>query len=79
MNNYHTIYQNLPAKIKGYVAYNPTEDYYTIVLNSQHSYYQNIETYKHELSHIRHDDIHSLSGVDALETIRHNTKYTTCL
>lgn len=41
MDNINVIYMNMPCKIKGYAVYNSSEDYYTIVLNSRLSFFQN--------------------------------------
>ena len=71
LDNYHTIYLNLPYKIKGFCVYNSCEDYYTIVLNSRLSYAQNIKTFWHELKHIKNSDFYSELAVNTLETLAH--------
>ena len=71
MDNYRIIYQNLPCKIKGYVAYKADEDFYTIILNCRLSYQQNVKTFLHELKHITFNDIHSKIPATLLEQIRH--------
>ena len=71
LDNYSTIYQNLPYKIKGFAVYNSKEDYYTIVLNSRLSYDQNIKTFIHELKHINNDDFSSYLTATAIETLAH--------
>ncbi len=71
VDNYSTIYMNLPCKVKGFTVYNSCEDYYTIVLNSRLSYYQNIQAYFHELEHIECDDFNNNMPVTLLEQIRH--------
>lgn len=71
IDNYQTIYLNLPCKIKGFAVYNTCEDFYTIVLNSRLSYAQNVETYLHELKHIKNDDFYSELTVNQLETLAH--------
>ncbi len=71
MDNYRILYQDLPYKIKGYVAYKPDEDFYTIILNSRMSYQQNIKTLIHELEHIYYDDFNSLLTATQIEAIRH--------
>lgn len=71
LDNYTTIYLNLPCKIKGFAVYNSCEDYYTIVLNSRLSYAQNIKTYWHELKHIKNNDFFSNLTVNELETLAH--------
>lgn len=71
LDNYTTIYLNLPCKIKGFAVYNSCEDFYTIVLNSRLSYAQNIKTYWHELRHIKNNDFFSNLTVNELETLAH--------
>lgn len=71
LDNYHTIFMNLPYKIRGFVVHNSSEDFYTIVLNSRLSYAQNLKTYWHELEHITNDDFNSLLDVNILEKIAH--------
>lgn len=71
LQNYSTIFLNLPYKIRGFAVYNTCEDFYTIVLNSRLSYAQNIKTYLHELEHITNDDFNSKLTVNELETLAH--------
>ena len=71
LDNYHTIYLNLPNKIRGFAVYNTCEDFYTIVLNSRLSHAQNMETYIHELKHIKNDDFYSKLTVNEIETLAH--------
>ena len=71
MDSTTVIYLNLPTKIKGFVVHNFEENYNTIVLNCRHSYYQNVETYKHELKHIKANDFYSKFNSTQLETLRH--------
>ena len=71
LDNYQTIFQQLPCKIKGYVVHNSSEDFYSIVLNSRLSYSQNLKTYLHELEHITNDDFRSLLSVNVLEQLAH--------
>lgn len=33
-DNFRCIYIDMPASVKGFVAYNPAEDYYTIYVNA---------------------------------------------
>ncbi len=63
----------MPARVRGYIkeTSEPDGDCYTIVLNSRLSYEQLCETYKHELSHLEHDDFHSERSVDEIEYERH--------
>lgn len=71
LDNYTTIFQNLPYKIKGFAIYNSKEDYYTIVLNSRLSYDQNIQTFIHELKHIKNDDFNSSLTATTIEALAH--------
>lgn len=71
LDNYTTIYQNLPYKIKGFAVYNSKEDYYTIVLNSRLSHDQNIKTFIHELKHINNDDFSSSLAATTIEALAH--------
>ena len=71
IDNYNTVYENLPNKIKGFVLYNSAEDFYTIVLNSRASHEANKITLEHELSHIANNDFHKCQTVTLLEAIRH--------
>ena len=71
LDNYTTIYLNLPCKIRGYAVYNTCEDFYTIVLNSRLSYSQNVKTFWHELKHIKNNDFYSELDVNTLETLAH--------
>lgn len=71
MDNYRIAYQNLPYKIKGYVAYKADEDFYTIILNSRMSYQQNVNTFWHELTHIAFNDFQGSIDVNKIETLAH--------
>ena len=70
-DNYRTIYQQLPYKIRGFVVHNANEDFYTIVLNSRLAHNQNIKTFWHELKHITNDDFNSELSVDVIEKFAH--------
>ena len=71
LDNYNTIYLNLPNKIRGFAVYNTIEDFYTIVLNSRLSYAQNVKTFWHELKHITNDDFNSSLSVNEIEALAH--------
>ena len=71
LDNYNTIYLNLPNKIRGFAVYNTIEDFYTIVLNSRLSYAQNVKTFWHELKHIKNNDFYSNLTVNELESLAH--------
>lgn len=72
IENYSTIYSNLPYKIKGFVVYNSVEDWHTIVLNSRHSYNQHVKTFFHELQHITNNDFYAPHSVDFIERLACN-------
>lgn len=69
MDNVKVIYADLPCTCKGMVVrmFDDGEDYDTVVLNSRLNWEQNVETYKHELWHIEHDDFNSVLPVAVLE------------
>ena len=58
-------YLDLPCRVKGICTENE-DDSYTIILNSKLNYEQNVESYKHELSHISNNDF-SKECVDKIE------------
>lgn len=70
-DNYHTIFQELPYKIRGFVVHNSNDDFYTIVLNSRLAHNQNIKTFWHELEHITNDDFNSELNIDTIENFAH--------
>lgn len=70
MNNVRTIYADMPATIGGYTICQ--DDYYTIVLNQNLSYDQNVASYYHELKHIKDKDFDSHMSADSIEKKRHN-------
>ena len=71
-DNFTTIYANLPTKVKGFILYDTCDDYYTIILNARHSYYQNIKTFFHELKHISRQDFIKRYSVETIETQCHS-------
>ncbi len=71
MDNINIIYMNMPCKIKGYVAYNTADDYYTIVLNSRLSFSQNQQTFEHEMKHIKNGDFFSDANINLIENYSH--------
>ena len=70
-DNYQTIFQQLPYKIRGFVIHNSCEDFYTIVLNSRLSHSQNIKTFWHELKHIKNNDFYSSLTANEIESLAH--------
>lgn len=71
VENYITIFRNLPYKINGFIIYDAEDDYYTIVLNSRSSYEQNRKTFEHEIQHILNNDFSNYRDVNLLEAIMH--------
>lgn len=70
MDNVRTVYCDLPVSIGGFTVAT-ADDYFTIVVNQNLSYYQNVETYKHELTHIVNGDFDKQTPVDIIEVITH--------
>lgn len=73
MNDYHTIYMNMPEGVKGFVikTFDEGEDYYTIVLNPRYNREQNLRTYMHELDHIEGGDLDRHGNPGFIETLCH--------
>lgn len=65
--NHSVEYIALPTKVKGFVIYDSIDDLYTIFINQNLSYYQNLETYFHELKHIIRSDFSISNPVDEIE------------
>lgn len=67
--DYNVRLLDLPPRVKGLVK--RTEGYYTIILNSRHTWEQNRESYKHELNeHIEHED-YEQNDADVIEAKTH--------
>ncbi len=71
VENYITIFANLPYKVSGFIMYDSADDYYTIVLNSRLSYEENRKTFEHELQHIINNDFSKCHNVGILEASMH--------
>lgn len=71
LENYITVFENLPYKVKGFIMYSSSDDVYTIVLNSRSGYEHNKQTFEHELKHILNNDFSSYKEVGILEAVRH--------
>ncbi len=61
---------DLPTHIKGYTSAFP-DGTYTIYLNSELNYEQNLQTYYHELHHIRCKDFDKNLNVSEIERDAH--------
>lgn len=71
VDNVRTIYCDLPNTVGGFTVAT-ADDYFTIVLNQNLSYYQNLETYRHELMHIENGDFDKVCSADLIEVCAHN-------
>lgn len=70
LDNIRTIMCDLPSTIKSFVVATP-DDCFTIVLNQNHSYEQNMKSYQHEIEHIQNGDYEKKCSVDIIEFIAH--------
>ena len=69
MEEVRSVLCDMPATIKAYTI-KDKDDFYTIVLNQNLSYEQNLKSYCHELSHIRNNDFDK-KNVSYIEFLRH--------
>lgn len=67
MNNYHTVYADLPTSISAYCIREKESDYITIVLNARMNCETQKKAYMHEVDHIEHGDLEVEEGADKLE------------
>lgn len=70
-DNFRCICIDMPTSVKGTVAYDPVDDYYTIYINARHSQSQQLLSYFHELKHISKEDFNFIGNVCELETLAH--------
>ena len=70
MTEVRTILQDLPVDIRGFVVTDENGDP-TVVLNARHSRETNLETYRHELTHIEAGDFYRPESVDEIEAQAH--------
>ena len=71
IDNFNTVYENLPFGINGFVMYDAADDYYTIVLNQRHGFWANKKTFEHEIGHILNKDFTKNKTVGIIETTMH--------
>ena len=71
VENFITIYKNLPYSVRGFIMYDVADDYYTIVLNARSSSEQNRLTFEHEIQHILNGDFFNHRNVNLLEAVMH--------
>ena len=62
---------DLPTGVKGFVK--EKDDYYTIVINSRHTWEQNRISFNHETDHLEGNDYES-NNADAIEASRKGVK-----
>lgn len=60
---------DLPTTVKGFIV--ERDGYRTIVLNARLNHEQNLDTFKHEDGHDKHDDFEK-TNVDQIEREAHN-------
>lgn len=72
INEFHTIFMDLPPSVKGMVVRSfDNEEYYTIVLNARYNAEQQLMAYQHEVEHILHHDFDGYCDTDIVEKERH--------
>lgn len=71
MENINVCLIDLPATVKSYVAANADQSY-TIVLNSNLNYEQNMKSYQHEIDHINNGDYDKKCSADWIEINAHS-------
>ena len=62
-------YLDLPTRVKA-VSTKNEDDSYTVILNSKLNHEQNLESYKHEIRHIKNND-HDKQDVNMIELLNH--------
>lgn len=67
IDNVRTVIVDMPLSVKGNVAYDPADDFYTIYINARLPYNQQLFTYRHEIEHIAKEDFHSHKTVEEIE------------
>lgn len=61
---------DLPCPIRSFVKMD-ADGFYTIILNSRLSAEMQLKAYKHEIDHIKNDDLYSPLVADQIEEDRH--------
>lgn len=70
MNEIYTKLMDLPVSIRGFTVRDCDGDY-NVILNSRLSHERQMQTYYHELQHIRSGDFDSPGSVDLIEIHAH--------
>ena len=71
VENITTIYRNLPYSVSAFTMHHAADDWYTIVLNSRKSDYQQRKSFEHELRHIINRDFEVDKDVEVIECFTH--------
>ncbi|MCF2641188.1 hypothetical protein I6E50_02030 [Roseburia hominis] len=69
MENVRTIYCDMPNTIGGFTIL--VDDFFTIVLNQNLSHEKNLESYMHELEHIKNGDFDKKVSAGLIEIMAH--------
>ena len=69
--DYRVVIRKCPPKVKAFVVKNRAEDYCTIVISSDLDENGRLEAYRHEISHIEHDDFNLTVSVEEAEMRAH--------
>lgn len=70
MDDVRTIFIDMPNTVKGYTI-SDTEGYFTIVLNKNLNFEQNVMSYLHELKHIKNGDFERICSANLIEAHAH--------
>lgn len=70
MENIRTVYYDLPNSISGFTIATP-DNWFTIVLNQNHSYEKNVLAYRHEYAHIMNGDFDKHCSAGLIEFMTH--------
>lgn len=65
-----TIFIDMPNTVKGYTI-SDKDGFFTIVLNKNLNFEQNVNSYLHELEHIHNGDFERICSADLIEAHAH--------
>lgn len=74
MVHINTLLIDMPVTIKSFVRENP-DDSATIILNARLSAEDRLEHYKHEIDHIKKNDMESAETADQIEIKAHREEW----
>lgn len=69
-----TVLIDLPLKCKGYIYEDCSTGEQCCVLNARLNHESNINTYKHELKHVKNGDLHCSEDVNKVEMCCHKAE-----